>query len=54
MIFLQDFDKVWPIFDSAQSRDFRKVNFEIMVFCLYRHTRIFDLDSNCAIFLWEN
>lgn len=22
----QDFDKVWPIFDSAQSRDFRKVN----------------------------
>ena len=21
----QDFDKVWPIFDSAQSRDFRKV-----------------------------
>ncbi|GER33301.1 G-box binding factor 2 [Striga asiatica] len=23
--FLQDFDKVWPIFDSAQSRDFRKV-----------------------------
>ncbi|KAH7847967.1 hypothetical protein Vadar_032189 [Vaccinium darrowii] len=20
-----DFDKVWPIFDSAQSRDFRKV-----------------------------
>lgn len=25
----QDFDKVWPIFDSAQSRDFRKV----MVFC---------------------
>lgn len=24
---LQDFDKVWPIFDSAQSRDFRKVTF---------------------------
>ena len=24
---LQDFDKVWPIFDSAQSRDFRKVKF---------------------------
>lgn len=23
---LQDFDKVWPIFDSAQSRDFRKVS----------------------------
>lgn len=22
---LKDFDKVWPIFDSAQSRDFRKV-----------------------------
>ena len=22
----QDFDKVWPIFDSAQSRDFRKVS----------------------------
>ncbi|PRQ22293.1 putative HAUS augmin-like complex subunit 6 [Rosa chinensis] len=22
---LQDFDKVWPIFDSTQSRDFRKV-----------------------------
>jgi hypothetical protein len=21
----QDFDKVWPIFDSAQSREFRKV-----------------------------
>ncbi|KAL8475311.1 hypothetical protein ACS0TY_028112 [Phlomoides rotata] len=25
MIYWQDFDKVWPIFDSAQSRDFRKV-----------------------------
>lgn len=24
----QDFDKVWPIFDSAQSRDFRKVEEE--------------------------
>ncbi|KZV17309.1 hypothetical protein F511_18250 [Dorcoceras hygrometricum] len=24
-ISLQDFDKVWPIFDSGQSRDFRKV-----------------------------
>ncbi|XP_030924521.1 AUGMIN subunit 6-like [Quercus lobata] len=24
-IIVQDFDKVWPIFDSAQSRDFRKV-----------------------------
>ncbi|KAI5381407.1 AUGMIN subunit 6 [Lathyrus oleraceus] len=24
-IHLKDFDKVWPIFDSAQSRDFRKV-----------------------------
>lgn len=23
----QDFDKVWPIFDSAQSREFRKVRF---------------------------
>ncbi|RWW35078.1 hypothetical protein GW17_00000116, partial [Ensete ventricosum] len=23
----RDFDKVWPIFDSAQSRDFRKVCF---------------------------
>lgn len=22
---LQDFDKLWPIFDSVQSRDFRKV-----------------------------
>jgi hypothetical protein len=22
---MQDFDKVWPIFDSAQSREFRKV-----------------------------
>jgi hypothetical protein len=23
----KDFDKVWPIFDSAQSREFRKVRF---------------------------
>lgn len=26
----QDFDKVWPIFDSAQSRDFRKVIFAFL------------------------
>jgi hypothetical protein len=33
---MQDFDKVWPIFDSAQSREFRKVrcssSFEFLFF----------------------
>jgi hypothetical protein len=32
----QDFDKVWPIFDSAQSRDFRKV-----WICCFIFVRIF-------------
>jgi len=32
----QDFDKVWPIFDSAQSRDFRKVyRFCFFFFCFF-------------------
>lgn len=46
----QDFDKVWPIFDSAQSRDFRKV----IIFCFFLSFFFFEFLVLILVILCDN
>lgn len=58
LLIWQDFDKVWPIFDSAQSRDFRKVDLVSLFWCEFLvFVVLFMLKFVCVcvfFFSWED